>query len=153
MKGALGNRIKLFECCSQLSSQVKMFAFIDDSFVPMIKKTNGWTTPTLNIIFCPKKPTMPGELTFYQLRWIIPDAVRFLNPMVFQFGPILQRHVYWGEYPLSFAACNESEDCFKLLLARGADSNIQDTNGNAVLHMCVIMDKLVSKMAEKSAKK
>ncbi|ALC44528.1 nan [Drosophila busckii] len=51
-------------------------------------------------------------------------------------------YVYWGEYPLSFAACLSQEECFRLVLARGADPDFQDTNGNTVLHMLVIYEKL-----------
>lgn len=53
-------------------------------------------------------------------------------------------YVYWGEYPLSFAACLGQEECYRLMLARGANPNNQDTNGNTVLHMLVIHNKLVS---------
>ncbi|XP_074641363.1 transient receptor potential cation channel subfamily V member 5-like [Tubulanus polymorphus] len=48
---------------------------------------------------------------------------------------------YWGEYPLGFAACLGQEECVRLLLAKGADPNKQDGNGNTVLHMLVILDK------------
>ena len=51
-------------------------------------------------------------------------------------------HVYWGEFSLSFAACLEQEDCYRLLLAKGADPDRQDTNGNTVIHMCVILNKM-----------
>lgn len=51
-------------------------------------------------------------------------------------------YVYWGEYPLSFAACLGQEECFRLVLARGADPDAQDTNGNTTLHMLVIYEKL-----------
>nr|NP_648696.2 nanchung, isoform A [Drosophila melanogaster]AAF49752.2 nanchung, isoform A [Drosophila melanogaster]AAP57097.1 TRP channel protein nanchung [Drosophila melanogaster] len=51
-------------------------------------------------------------------------------------------YVYWGEYPLSFAACLSQEECFRLVLARGADPDFQDTNGNTVLHMLVIYEKI-----------
>nr|XP_018900825.1 PREDICTED: uncharacterized protein LOC109032930 [Bemisia tabaci] len=51
-------------------------------------------------------------------------------------------YVYWGEYPLSFAACLGQEECFRLMLARGANPDNQDTNGNTVLHMLVIYEKL-----------
>lgn len=51
-------------------------------------------------------------------------------------------YVYWGEYPLSFAACLGQEDCYRLVLARGADPDAQDTNGNTVLHMLVIYEKI-----------
>lgn len=51
-------------------------------------------------------------------------------------------HVYWGEYPLSFAACLELEDCYRLLLVKKADPDIPDTNGNTVIHMTVIVNKI-----------
>uniref|UniRef100_A0A2A4JF08 Ion transport domain-containing protein n=1 Tax=Heliothis virescens TaxID=7102 RepID=A0A2A4JF08_HELVI len=51
-------------------------------------------------------------------------------------------YVYWGEYPLSFAACLGQEECYRLILARGADPDKQDTNGNTVLHMLVIYEKM-----------
>ncbi|KAK7863240.1 hypothetical protein R5R35_001452 [Gryllus longicercus] len=51
-------------------------------------------------------------------------------------------YVYWGEYPLSFAACLGQEECYRLVLARGANPDAQDTNGNTVLHMLVIYEKL-----------
>ncbi|XP_072935442.1 transient receptor potential cation channel subfamily V member 5-like [Epargyreus clarus] len=51
-------------------------------------------------------------------------------------------YVYWGEYPLSFAACLGQEECYRLILARGANPDKQDTNGNTVLHMLVIYDKI-----------
>ncbi|TKR77218.1 hypothetical protein L596_018231 [Steinernema carpocapsae] len=46
--------------------------------------------------------------------------------------------MYWGEYPLSFAACTNQPDCFRLLRTCKADPNRQDTNGNTVLHLTVI---------------
>ncbi|KAI1728806.1 ion transport protein domain-containing protein [Ditylenchus destructor] len=49
-------------------------------------------------------------------------------------------HLYWGEYPLSFAACLSEKECFRLLGAYGADPNWQDTNGNTVLHICTIRE-------------
>lgn len=51
-------------------------------------------------------------------------------------------YAYWGEYPLSFAACLGLADCYKLLLAKGADPDRQDSNGNATLHMTVIADRI-----------
>lgn len=60
-----------------------------------------------------------------------------VNPMTNYDG-----YVYWGEYPLSFAACLGQEECYRLVLARGADPDAQDTNGNTVLHMLVIYEKL-----------
>lgn len=51
-------------------------------------------------------------------------------------------HVYWGEYPLAFAACLELEDCYRLLLAKQANPDWQDSNGNTVTHMCIIVNKI-----------
>jgi len=53
------------------------------------------------------------------------------------------RHVYLGEYPLSFAACLGQEECARLLVAKGSNPNLQDSNGNTVMHMLVIHDKRV----------
>ncbi|XP_029197180.2 transient receptor potential cation channel subfamily V member 6-like isoform X2 [Acropora millepora] len=53
-----------------------------------------------------------------------------------------ESHTYWGEYPLSFAACLGFEDMVRYLLARGACPNKMDSNGNTVLHMMVIQDKM-----------
>ncbi|CAG9827228.1 unnamed protein product [Diabrotica balteata] len=50
-------------------------------------------------------------------------------------------YVYWGEYPLTFAACLGQEESFRLILARGADPDAQDSNGNTVLHLLVIKEK------------
>lgn len=52
---------------------------------------------------------------------------------------------YFGEYPLSFAAVLNQEECIRLLIAKNADPNMQDTNGNTVLHMLVIYDNLVKR--------
>ncbi|RLU24512.1 hypothetical protein DMN91_002601 [Ooceraea biroi] len=53
-------------------------------------------------------------------------------------------YVYWGEYPLSFSACLGQEECYRLMLARGADPDKQDTNGNTVMHMLVIYEKVTT---------
>ncbi|GMT35954.1 hypothetical protein PFISCL1PPCAC_27251, partial [Pristionchus fissidentatus] len=50
--------------------------------------------------------------------------------------------MYFGEYPLSFAACMSHPDCMRLVHAYRANVNAQDTNGNTVLHMCVIHENL-----------
>ncbi|GMT06183.1 hypothetical protein PENTCL1PPCAC_28357, partial [Pristionchus entomophagus] len=50
--------------------------------------------------------------------------------------------MYFGEFPLSFAACMNHPDCMRLLHAYKANVNAQDTNGNTVLHMCVIHENL-----------
>ena len=51
-------------------------------------------------------------------------------------------YAYFGEYPLSFAALLDQEDCVRLLMAKGADPDKQDFNGNTVLHMLVINNNL-----------
>ncbi|KAI5702538.1 hypothetical protein M8J76_008663 [Diaphorina citri] len=51
-------------------------------------------------------------------------------------------YVYWGEYPLTFAACLNQEECYRLMLARGANPDSQDTNGNTVLHLLTIYEKI-----------
>ena len=51
---------------------------------------------------------------------------------------------YYGEYPLSFAAILNQKDCVRLLIAKGAQVDRQDSNGNTVLHMMVITNNLVS---------
>ncbi|KAH7712767.1 Protein OCR-2, partial [Aphelenchoides avenae] len=50
--------------------------------------------------------------------------------------------MYFGEYPLSFAACIQQFDCYRLLRVKQGNPNLQDTNGNTVLHMVVIHEKL-----------
>ncbi|CAI5451548.1 unnamed protein product [Caenorhabditis angaria] len=50
-------------------------------------------------------------------------------------------NMYYGEYPLSFAVCTGQADLFRLLLAKKANLNSQDTNGNTLLHLCVIHNK------------
>ena len=66
----------------------------------------------------------------------------FLNSRDYLFVSF-SRYTAWGEYPLGFAACLGQEECVRLLVAKGADPNLQDTNGNTVLHMLVIHDKKV----------
>ena len=53
------------------------------------------------------------------------------------------RYTYFGEYCLGFAAALGQEECVRLLIAKGADPNKQDTNGNTVLHLLVVHDKKV----------
>ncbi len=52
-------------------------------------------------------------------------------------------YCYFGEYPLSFAAVLQQEESVRLLIAKGADTNCQDSNGNTALHMCVIYNRIV----------
>lgn len=54
-------------------------------------------------------------------------------------------YCYFGEYPLSFAAVLQQEESVRLLVAKGADTNCQDSNGNTALHMCVIYNRIVRK--------
>lgn len=54
---------------------------------------------------------------------------------------MLISYLYWGEYALSFAACLGLHDCYKLLLAKGANPNKQDSNGNSTLHMSIIANR------------
>ena len=52
-------------------------------------------------------------------------------------------YTYFGEYAVGFAAILGQEECVRLLIAKGADPNKQDTNGCTVLHLLVIHDKKV----------
>ena len=52
-------------------------------------------------------------------------------------------YCYFGEYALSFAAVLQQEESVRLLVAKGADTNCQDSNGNTALHMCVIYNRIV----------
>ncbi|XP_030072652.1 transient receptor potential cation channel subfamily V member 6 [Microcaecilia unicolor] len=45
---------------------------------------------------------------------------------------------YYGEYPLSFAACIGNKEVFQFLVENGAPLHSQDTEGNTVLHMLVL---------------
>ena len=50
--------------------------------------------------------------------------------------------VYWGEYSLSFAAVLNQEECFRLILSRGANPDLVDTNGCTVTHIMVVYDNM-----------
>ncbi|XP_006825516.1 transient receptor potential cation channel subfamily V member 5-like [Saccoglossus kowalevskii] len=58
-------------------------------------------------------------------------------------------YAYYGEYPLSFAACMGNEDIYDYLIEMSlkrphlgqVDPNAQDRFGNTILHMLVIHDK------------
>ncbi|XP_053566091.1 transient receptor potential cation channel subfamily V member 6-like [Bombina bombina] len=45
---------------------------------------------------------------------------------------------YFGEYPLSFAACTGNEEITKLLIDYGAPLHAQDSLGNTVFHILVL---------------
>ena len=46
-----------------------------------------------------------------------------------------QGYVAWGEYPLCFAAVLGQEECYRLILSKGANHDLHDTNG--IRQMCV----------------
>jgi transient receptor potential cation channel subfamily V protein 5 len=52
-------------------------------------------------------------------------------------------YVAWGEYSLSFAAVLSQEECYRLILSRGADHDLCDSNGNSVTHIMVVFDNIV----------
>ena len=51
-------------------------------------------------------------------------------------------YVYWGEYSLCFAAVLSQEECFRLILSRGGNPDLIDTNGNTVTHIMVVYDNM-----------
>ena len=55
-----------------------------------------------------------------------------------------QGYSYFGEYALSFAAVLNLKEIIDLLISKDADPNMQDSNGNTVLHMLVINNNMVS---------
>lgn len=55
--------------------------------------------------------------------------------------------MYWGETPLSFAACLSLGEAMGWLLEGGADLYATDSNGNNVLHMMVIHNNKVNIVA------
>ena len=50
--------------------------------------------------------------------------------------------VYWGEFPLNFAAVLDQEECYRLILNKGANHDLQDTNGNTITHIMVVYDNI-----------
>lgn len=81
--------------------------------------------------FCPEDQKNNQIHSIYQEEPILPINTNYVG------------YVYYGEYPLSFAAILNQEVCVNLLLVFGADPNRQDSNGNTVLHMLVINNNLV----------
>ncbi|XP_072177868.1 transient receptor potential cation channel subfamily V member 5-like [Diadema setosum] len=80
--------------------------------------------------------------------FFLPDDQKTCRQDTFEHEAILvdpktdyQGHTYFGEYPLSFAACLEQEDILRFLWSKGADVNAQDANGNTALHMAVLHNK------------
>ena len=53
-----------------------------------------------------------------------------------------QGYFYLGEYPLSYSAVLNQVECYRLILSRGANHDLQDTNGNTVTHILVIHDNM-----------
>lgn len=81
--------------------------------------------------FCPEDQKNHQTHSIYQEVPIFPVNTNYVG------------YAYFGEYPLSFAAILNQEECARLLFAFGADPNKQDFNGNTVLHMLVINNNLV----------
>jgi ankyrin repeat protein len=50
---------------------------------------------------------------------------------------------YFGEYPLTFAALLNQEECVRILARNKANLNSQDSNGNTALHMLIIYNNPV----------
>lgn len=67
----------------------------------------------------------------------------FQESPVFSVNTNYMGYAYLGEYALSFAAVLNQVECVRLLMAKKADPNKQDFNGNTVLHMLVIYNNLV----------
>jgi len=81
--------------------------------------------------FCPEDQKNSQEHTIHQEGPLFPVNTNYMG------------YAYFGEYPLSFAAILNQEECVRLLMAMGADPNKQDFNGNTVLHMLVINNNVV----------
>ena len=51
-------------------------------------------------------------------------------------------YVSWGEYSHNFAAVLNQEEIFRLILAKGGDCDLQDTNGCNASHIMVVYDNI-----------
>ena len=51
-------------------------------------------------------------------------------------------YVAWGEYPHCFAAVLNQEECYRLILAKGGNPDMQDINGCTVTHILVVFDNI-----------
>ena len=51
-------------------------------------------------------------------------------------------YVSWGEYPMNFAAVLDQEEIYRLILAKGGNFDLQDTNGCTVTHIMVVYDNI-----------
>ncbi|XP_054168611.1 transient receptor potential cation channel subfamily V member 1-like [Oppia nitens] len=56
--------------------------------------------------------------------------------------PAFNEELYFGEYPLSWAASIDNKIIYNSLISYGADPNLMDTFGNMVLHVIVAREKL-----------
>lgn len=81
--------------------------------------------------FCPDDQKNSQSHSIYQEEPIVPVHTNYIG------------YSYFGEYPLSFAAILNQEECVRLLIRFGASPNKQDLNGNTVLHMLVINNNMV----------
>jgi transient receptor potential cation channel subfamily V protein 5 len=70
------------------------------------------------------------------------NSVKQENP-IFPVSTNYMGYAYFGGYPLSFAAILNQDECVRLLITKGANPDMQDFNGNTVLHMLVINNNLV----------
>ena len=52
-------------------------------------------------------------------------------------------YVYFGEYAHCFAACLGQAECYRLILSKGVNADDVDVNGNNILHILVIKEKIV----------
>lgn len=95
------------------------------------KRPVEWIRWIMKSWTCVSRPTIKGT---YKMTPLMTLSLKLL----------ITRYVSWGEYPLSFAAVLGQEECYRLILSRGADHDLVDTNGNSVTHILVVHDNMVS---------